>query len=181
MRITKITTKVGDKGKTSLGDGIMVSKNNIRIKTVGLLDEVNARVGHAIIESSNKDILISLKDIQNNLFNIGGELALGEKAEPIFNEEKVFQLESKIENLNSHLEPLTEFILPGGDEFISRLHLARTATRQAEISLFTLKENEMVRDSLCVYMNRLSDYFFVLARFYSAENKIHENVWEHNK
>jgi len=181
MRITKITTKIGDKGETSLGDGTIVSKNSIRIKTVGLLDEVNARVGHAIVKSPNKNISESLKGIQNNLFNIGGELALGEKAQPVFSDENVKEIELSIEKLNNQLPPLADFILPGGDEFNSRLHLARTATRQTEISIFSLKENEVVRDSLCVYMNRLSDYFFVLARCHSVENKIPEDVWKHKK
>jgi len=181
MRITKTTTKVGDKGMTSLGDGTKVPKNSLRIIAIGLLDEVNARVGFAKVKSPNKMVEKWLIEVQNNLFNLGGELALGENAKPIFPVKKVAEIELSIEKLNSQLPHLKDFILPGGDEFCSRLHLARTAIRQAEIAIITLKENASIRDCLQIYLNRLSDYFFVLARFHSLENKLPEFEWKHQK
>ncbi len=179
MRISKITTKVGDKGMTHLGDGCVIPKDSLIIKTIGLIDDANAKVGHAIVVSPNKEKTRLLKSIQNDLFNIGGEIALGEKSESIFSHDRLSEIESNIQSINQELQPLEEFVYPGGTEFSARLHLTRTAIRQAEISLFSLNQDSEIRDSILQYMNRLSDFFFVLARQSMVENNQEEDKWDH--
>lgn len=177
MRITKVTTKIGDKGTTSLGDGAKVSKSDLRICCIGEVDELNSIIGHAKIAVSGDDLAQELIKIQNNLLNLGGELSIPNKQLELLNEESVLHLEARIEELNKGLPPLKDFILPGGDEFSARLHIARSVCRRVERKIVKLMENEDGRNIWIKYLNRLSDYFFVLARYHTMTNNINENQW----
>ena len=177
MRITKVTTKVGDKGTTSLGDGTKVSKSDLRINCIGEVDELNSFIGHAKIAASDDDIVKELNTIQNNLLNLGGELSIPENNLELLKEESIARLEISIEEMNNKLPPLKDFILPGGDEFSARLHIARSVCRRVERNIVKLIEKEDGRDIWIKYLNRLSDYFFVLARYHVIKNNLHENQW----
>ena len=177
MRITKVTTKVGDKGTTALGDGSKVSKSDLRIKCIGDVDELNSFIGHAIIATNYTEIVKELSEIQNNLLNLGGELSIPENNLELLKEESISRLEVSIEGMNNKLPPLDDFILPGGDEFSARLHIVRSVCRRVERSIVQLNEEEIGRNVWIKYLNRLSDYFFVLARFHTVKNNIIENQW----
>ncbi len=177
MRITKVTTKTGDKGTTSLGDGTKVSKSDLRICCIGEVDELNSFIGHVKVIAPNKDLVQELSEIQNNLLNLGGELSIPDKNLGLLKEESIFQLETIIEELNKELPSLNDFILPGGDELSARLHIARSVCRRVERKIVKLMENEDGRDIWIKYLNRLSDYFFVLARYHTIKNNINENQW----
>lgn len=177
MRITKVTTKVGDKGTTTLGDGSKVSKSDLRIKCIGDVDELNSFIGHAKIATNDKEIVKELSEIQNNLLNLGGELSIPENNLELLKEESISRLEVSIEEKNNKLPPLDDFILPGGDEFSARLHIARSVCRRVERSIVKLIEEEKGRNVWIKYLNRLSDYFFVLARFHTVKNNIIEYQW----
>ena len=177
MRITKVTTKVGDKGTTALGDGSKVSKSDLRIRCIGEVDELNSFIGHAKIATNDKEIVKELSGIQNNLLNLGGELSAPQNPFDLLKEESIFHLETIIEKLNKELPPLRDFILPGGDEFSARLHIARSICRRVERSIVQLNEEENGRSVWIKYLNRLSDYFFVLSRFHTVKNNIIENQW----
>ena len=177
MRITKVTTKTGDKGTTSLGDGTKVSKSDLRIDCIGEVDELNSFIGHVKVIAPNKDLVQELSEIQNNLLNLGGELSIPDKNLGLLKEESIFHLETIIKELNKDLPPLNDFILPGGDEFSARLHIARSVCRRAERIVVKLIEEENGRNVWIKYLNRLSDYFFVFARFHTVKNNIDENQW----
>ena len=177
MRITKVTTKIGDKGTTSLGDGTKVSKSDLRICCIGEVDELNSFVGHAKVATSDVDLVQKLNTIQNNLLNLGGELSIPDKNLELLQEESISQMETTIEDMNQKLPPLKDFILPGGDEFSARLHVARSVCRRTERNIVKLVETENGRSAWIKYLNRLSDYFFVLARYHTITNNINENQW----
>lgn len=177
MRITKVTTKVGDKGTTALGDGTKVSKSDLRICCIGEVDELNSFVGHVKIAAPDKDLVQELSIIQNNLMNLGGELSIPDKNIELLKEKSIFNMETTIETMNKDLPPLKDFILPGGDEFSARLHIARSVCRRVERSIVKLLDDEDGRNIWIKYLNRLSDYFFVLARYNTVKNNIDENQW----
>lgn len=177
MRITKVTTKTGDKGTTSLGDGTKVSKSDLRICCIGEVDELNSFIGFVKMATSDEDLVQDLNTIQNNLLNLGGELSIPDNNLELLKEESIIRLETSIEEMNKKLPPLKEFILPGGDEFSARLHIARSICRRAERKIVELVGKENGRDIWIKYLNRLSDYLFVLARFHVIKNKIDENQW----
>jgi len=177
MRITKVTTKVGDKGTTALGDGTKVSKSDLRISCIGEVDELNSFIGNAKIATSDDDLVKDLNTIQNNLLNLGGELSIPNNKLELLKDESVKLLEKNIEEMNQKLPPLKDFILPGGDEFSARLHITRSVCRRVERTIVKLMENENGRDIWIKYLNRLSDYFFVLARYHVIKNNLHENQW----
>jgi len=178
MRISKVTTKSGDKGKTSLGNGERVSKSHLIINLLGDIDELNSHIGLAI--SSCKTSLISseLQLIQQDLFNLGGEISIFNSGTILINDDKVEFLEERIEDLNQTLKPLKEFIMPGGDEFCSRIHLARAVCRRAERSCVAVLDLVKEKNIWLPYLNRLSDYLFVLARYVSSERGSEEILWK---
>jgi len=178
MRISKVTTKSGDRGKTSLGNGERVSKSHLIINLLGDIDELNSQIGSAI--SSCKSSLISseLQSIQQDLFNLGGEISIFNSGTILINDDKVEFLEERIEDLNQALKPLKEFIMPGGDEFCSRIHLARAVCRRAERSCVAVLDLVKEKNIWLPYLNRLSDYFFVLARYVSSEQGSEEILWK---
>lgn len=169
IKLDKIYTKGGDKGQTSLGNGDRVSKNVHRIKAYGEIDEANSAIGIAYIYSSDELRLI-LRKIQHHLFDIGADLCKPYKEENSKRFEKqVLFLESELDKLNEKLDELSSFILPGGTNASAYLHLSRTIIRRSERSIIDLLEKEKVNPTLLEYINRLSDFLFVAARFENRE------------
>ena len=178
MRISKVVTRKGDTGTTSLGDGTTVSKSSMRIRCIGEIDELNSFVGSSKIYANIEDDFSLLNDIQNNLFNIGGELSVPESKNELLKENSVTDLEERIKLMNKELPPLKEFILPGGNEFSARLHIARSVCRRVERNIIELVEIESGSDLWIKYLNRLSDYLFVLARYQNKNKYNAEQQWE---
>ncbi|MFH1852014.1 MAG: cob(I)yrinic acid a,c-diamide adenosyltransferase [Candidatus Neomarinimicrobiota bacterium] len=179
MRISRVTTKTGDRGTTRLGNGQEVGKDHPRIRCLGALDELNAQIGLALAASNAADTNTDLTGIQNDLLNIGGELALVEQAPQLLSADRVRFLEQRLEEMNAQLPPLKEFLLPGGSEFAARLQVARTVCRRAECELVALSGRETVAGDVLQYINRLSDYLFVLARYSQHQSGGGEILWEH--
>jgi cob(I)alamin adenosyltransferase len=168
VKLTKIYTRGGDTGKTSLVSGDRVLKSAPRVTAYGTVDETNATIGLARLHTSG-DVDAALSRIQNDLFDLGADLATpGEDFENSANlrivEAQVVRLEQEIDALNEQLRPLTSFILPGGTPAAAALHLSRTVARRAERDMVELAELEPVNPAGIRYINRLSDYLFVLAR-----------------
>ncbi len=168
VRLTKITTKQGDKGKTMLGDGQMVAKSHQRINAYGTIDEAGANIGVAISYITDDTITALLHNIQQHLFNVGSVLCRPHDEEkparnPISIDNIKF-LDDAIEDYNQHLAPLESFILSGGTQASAYLHLARTVVRRAEREINLLSLSEYVPENLMIYINRLSDLLFILAR-----------------
>jgi len=178
MRISKVTTKSGDRGKTSLGNGERVSKSHLIINLLGDIDELNSQIGSAISSSKSRFISSELQSIQQDLFNLGGEISIFNSGTILISDDKVEFLEERIEDLNQTLKPLKEFIMPGGDEFCSRIHLARAVCRRAERSCVAVLDLVEEKNIWLPYLNRLSDYLFVLARYVSSERGSEEILWK---
>lgn len=179
MRITKVTTKTGDRGKTGLGDGQRVSKSHPRIAFLGEVDELNTFVGFARVVCDS-EINRDLEAIQHDLFNLGGEAAVPELEPELLTQERIQFLEKRLEEMNKDLAPLREFILPGGDEFAARLHMTRAICRRTERFAVSLQEMGENTHNWIPYLNRLSDYLFVLIRAHSLKNKQAETMWKRN-
>ncbi len=180
MRITKVTTKAGDKGKTNLGDGSLVSKSNERICSFGSIDNLNSYIGWASVIAT-QDLLKDLMEIQQDLFNLGGELSLPLETINLLKIDRLKWLETEIQKININLPELKEFILPRGNELCTRIHIIRTECRNAERDLVKLYEIESGPILHIKYLNRLSDYFFVLARKIQFEVNNNEIHWDHKK
>lgn len=177
----KIYTKTGDKGFTSLIGGTRVPKHHLRIESYGTVDELNSYIGlirDQEIAQHDKDFL---KEIQDRLFTIGSSLAADpEKSKmviPDLHTEDIELLETEMDTINLQLPELKHFILPGGSTTISYCHLARTVCRRAERITVHLADESMVDDKVIIYLNRLSDYLFTLARKVANDHKIAENEW----
>lgn len=168
VRLTRIYTKGGDKGETSLGDGARVPKNDARVAAFGTVDEANACVGLARLHTAG-DADAMLMRIQNDLFDLGADLCTPEAPDPEYPplrvvEAQVERLEREIDAMNEKLAPLNSFILPGGSAAAAALHLARTVARRAEREIVALAARESVNPAAIRYINRLSDHLFVLSR-----------------
>jgi cob(I)alamin adenosyltransferase len=179
----KIYTKTGDLGKTSLIGGTKVAKSNIRIQTYGTVDELNSYIGLCndllVDAASNK----TLKEIQDRLFTIGSSLACDPDKEPLMRipdlvEEDIVFLEKEIDRMMEILPPMKFFVLPGGHQTVSTLHVARTVCRRAECLCVQMQEENLFVDALVLkYINRLSDYLFTLARYATHLLKVEEVAW----
>ncbi len=180
----KIYTKTGDKGKTSLFGGRRVWKDDLRISAYGTVDELNAVLGVAISELMNKELIEVIESIQNDLFTVGSDLA-----SPLDKENKNFviprvdakfikQLEVLIDKYDSQLPELKNFILPGGLKGSAILHHARTVCRRAEREVVALAKVDGINHEIEVYLNRLSDLLFVLARFENFSNDTNDLHWQ---
>ena len=180
MRITKVTTKTGDSGDTGLGNGKRVSKNDIRVHVMGCIDKLNSIIGWTRT-LANGEMDSTLELIQQDLFNMGGEISIPDVEMNLLDESRVEWLDKLTDKYNEKLPPLDEFILPGGNEFSSRLHISRTECRDAERKLIGLAEQEYVSDLHKKYLNRLSDFFFILARVESSDQNIEEVTWDYGK
>ena len=180
MRITKVTTKTGDSGQTGLGNGERISKNSLRIHAMGSIDKLNSFIGWARIET-DEELSKSLECIQQDLFNLGGELAVPDVEMNLLTEERLTWLERNIEAINDDLPPLTEFILPGGTEGCARIHIVRAECRDSERILVALGELEAIPKLHKTYLNRLSDYLFIVARKLKSDLGKKEISWRYRK
>ena len=176
-RLSKIYTRTGDKGTTGLGDGQRVDKDCARIESLGATDELNSLIGMLIAQRVPEKISHTLTRIQHHLFDLGGELAI--PGYQILTDENISYLEQQLDELNSNLPPLQEFILPGGNLQAASCHHARTVCRRAERRLLHLarQEREEVSDNALKYLNRLSDLLFVMARVLARLDGDHEVLW----
>jgi len=172
VKLNKIYTRTGDGGDTSLVDGRRVAKHSRRPAAFGEVDEANSVIGLARLHTSD-DADEMLSRIQNDLFDLGADLATPEGDSPALRitGDQVTRLETEIDDMNSSLEPLKSFILPGGTEAAAWLHLARTVVRRAERRMTELATEEVVNDAAMKYVNRLSDHLFVLARILNDGGK----------
>ncbi len=175
VKLTRIYTRGGDKGETSLGDGSRVPKHDLRVAAYGTVDEANAVIGLARLHTKGlhtaalPDVDAMLARIQNDLFDLGADLCTPEEPDPKYPplrvlESQVDRLEAEIDAMNADLAPLTSFILPGGSPAAAHLHLARTVVRRAERHITELAGQEPVNPAAVKYVNRLSDHLFVLSR-----------------
>ena len=168
VTLSRIYTKTGDSGQTGLGDGSRISKASLRITAIGAVDETNAAIGIARLDSEG-EMDAMLARIQNDLFDLGADLCApedGRKAEGRLRIaiSQVERLEREIDAMNATLSPLTSFILPGGTALAARLHLARTIARRVECAMVALAAEEKINEAALRYINRLSDHLFVMAR-----------------
>ena len=172
VKLNKIYTRTGDTGTAGLVDGSRVSKASPRMAAIGDVDEANAAVGMAIALLKDDSVAEQLRRIQNELFDLGADIATPGKVEGALRivPGQVKRLEEAIDTLNARLEPLRNFILPGGAPEVAALHLARTVVRRAERSAVALAESEQVNAQALAYLNRLSDYLFVAARHVATES-----------
>ena len=182
-RLTKIYTRTGDDGTTALGTKERVLKDSLRVKANGDIDELNASIGLAIASELEEDISKTLTRIQNELFNLGSQVAFPTQngsttSVPSVTSKHVDALESAIDKLLQEVGPLDNFILPGGSAGAARLHNARTICRRAERSLVTLMRAEDVEQITLIYLNRLSDALFVMARYENKMKRISDIVWD---
>ena len=171
--LNRIYTKTGDQGQTSLGDGTRVPKTNPRIEAFGVVDELNAIIGVVLTcADAESNLFQRLITVQNDLFDLGADLCVPESEEPPEYEplrvanDQVKALENWIDQTTDHLQPLESFILPGGTPLAAHLHHARTVCRRAEIQIYRLIDasTNSINEHIPVYLNRLSDLLFVLAR-----------------
>ena len=177
-RLSKIYTRTGDDGTTGLGDGTRVAKDSLRIDAMGDVDELNSVIGLMLTEAVPDILLDTLTQIQHDLFNLGGEICIPEYV--ILSQANIDNLEEAIDTLNDELEPLKEFILPGGTKAAAYCHLARTVCRRAERKLITLARDEKVTAISLKYLNRLSDLLFVLCRIINKEAAVPDVLWQNN-
>jgi len=182
-RLGRITTRTGDNGTTGLADGSRIAKSHARIAALGSIDELNSQIGVLLAEPLPPDIRTILLKIQNDLFDLGGALALPER--DVFAESRTAWLDEQVAQYNASLPPLREFILPGGSRAGALCHLARTVARRAERDLAALThpgvtENPQNAPAHALpYLNRLSDLLFVLSRIINKADSAGEVLWEH--
>jgi len=179
----KLYTKTGDNGLTGLIGGTRVSKNDIRIEAYGTVDELNTFIGLLTTDSILEADLLFLRQIQNTLFAIGSHLATDTSKvnlldASIINEDSITKIELEIDRLDSFLPILTSFILPGGSKSSALSHVCRTITRRAERRIFDMKTVYEIDNQILIFLNRLSDYFFVLSRYLNYLANCEEICWK---
>ncbi|HZP26696.1 MAG TPA: cob(I)yrinic acid a,c-diamide adenosyltransferase [Dehalococcoidia bacterium] len=178
---SSLYTGGGDTGKTSLLGGMRVAKSHPRMEAIGAIDELNSAIGVAIAQLDSADLAEMLTDIQNHLFNLGAELAAerhGRMTEALrTNEEQVHGLEVLIDQMDSQLPELKQFVLPGGHPAAAQLHVARSVCRRAERELVRLSESTPVNPQDIAYLNRLSDLLFVAAREVNRQHGLLDVPW----
>jgi cob(I)alamin adenosyltransferase len=186
-RLTQITTGAGDSGMTRLADGQRVAKSSLRIDALGAVDELNAAIGLCVAtlkvlpnaESEFAEILSFCAQVQNELFNVGGELA--SPSNHFLSEAAVTGVEQFVEQANAVLPPLKEFVIPGQNVISAHAHLARCIARRAERELVRLNEEEPISPELLIYFNRLSDAFFIIARVTGRIESKEEPQWDRSR
>ena len=178
-RLSKIYTRTGDNGSTGLGDGSRTAKDGLRIQTIGDIDELNCNIGVlcSLLETDEEKSL--LLDLQHDLFDLGGELSL--PGESILDKKIVNKVENATDNYNKELQPLKEFILPGGSCEVAQAHVCRAVCRRAARHLFSLSRAEKVNAVSLRFLNRLSDLLFVLARYIATTNDSGEIMWQRSR
>lgn len=175
-RLTKIITRGGDKGETSLGDGGRVAKSDPRIALIGEVDELNSWIGVVLAHGAGEAVRETLVGAQHDLFDLGGALSL--PGAPLLLARHVARLDEAAAALNKNLPPLKEFILPGGAPLIAWLHIARAVARRVEREMAGFAVGEENAAPALAYLNRLSDYLFIAARFEARRLGIAETLWE---
>ncbi|MFI4914601.1 MAG: cob(I)yrinic acid a,c-diamide adenosyltransferase [Steroidobacterales bacterium] len=181
-RLSKIVTRTGDDGTTGLGDGSRVSKDAARVEAIGSVDELNCALGVLLSCSAPPPpprIAASLTELQHDLFDLGGELAI--PGSRVIASERLEQLEAEIEHFNAGLPPLKEFVLPGGGSAAAACHVARAICRRAERRCWSLARTERVNELSLRYLNRLSDLLFVLARVFARSESGDEALWHRDR
>jgi cob(I)alamin adenosyltransferase len=182
-RVVKIYTKRGDQGETSLGGGQRVRKDTLRVQVYGTVDELNSQIGVALAIGLCEKVTHALVAIQNELFDLGSDLCFVEEDKVKYNMPQieaahVARLETLIDEMSEELEPLKNFILPGGSSGAAQLHVARTVCRRAEREATTLASEEAIGEHVLAYLNRLSDTLFVMARFENLQRGVAEPQWQ---
>ncbi|MEH6670506.1 cob(I)yrinic acid a,c-diamide adenosyltransferase [Halopseudomonas sp.] len=179
FRLSKLYTRTGDEGQTGLADGRRIDKDHPRIEAMGSVDELNSVLGMLIADLQAQElssICAALAPVQHRLFDLGGELAV--PGHDIIGEAEVQELEALIDSYNADLEPLKNFILPGGSRCIASAHLARSVCRRAERRYLSLASEEAVNQQARIYLNRLSDLLFVIARTIARLEQTPEVLWQ---
>lgn len=175
-RLSKIYTRTGDDGTTGLGDGSRTNKDSLRVEAMGDVDELNAIIGILLAEPLPSSLQDTLTRVQHDLFDLGGEICIPGHA--IVKAERITVLEETLDQLNEHLQPLKEFILPGGSRAAAYCHLARTVCRRAERQLTRLSREETVTPASLQYLNRLSDLLFVMCRILNKDAGCPDVLWQ---
>ena len=182
-RLTQIATRTGDAGTTGLGDGSRVIKDHARISAMGDVDELNSQIGVLLTEEFPAHVAHELRQllsqIQHDLFDLGGDLCIPNYT--LLKEEQVLRLDEMLQKYNEQLPKLAEFILPGGTRAAAQMHICRTICRRAERSIVSLGILEAINDAPRQYVNRLSDLFFVLARYLNLQAGGSDILWNHVK
>ena len=182
-RITRVYTRTGDDGTTALGSAERVGKDDPRIQAYGTVDELNSAIGVALAVGLEPELTEVLGRVQNELFHLGSDLCVPEdskqqKPVPRIEDRHVLALEKTLDRLTERLEPLANFLLPGGSAGAAQLHLARAVCRRAERRLVTLAASAEVNSEALRYLNRLSDALFVMARFENNAKGVAEPLWD---
>jgi cob(I)alamin adenosyltransferase len=182
-RLTKLYTKKGDAGETSLGGGQRVPKDHLRVQTYGTVDELNSQLGVALAVGLNDRLTAELTRIQNELFDVGSDLCFIEADKQLYTLPQIEQrhidkLETLIDELSAAVGPLENFILPGGSLGSAQLHMARTICRRAEREVTALLREEAIGAHVLTYLNRLSDALFVMARYENYVRSVPEPLWK---
>lgn len=175
-RLSKIYTRTGDAGETGLGDGSRVPKDSTRIAALGDIDELNSVIGVLLAAEPPAAVREVLTGVQHDLFDLGGEVCI--PGHTSITDEQIDRLERALDDFNAELAPLKEFILPGGTPGAAHAHLARTVCRRAERTLVGLARGETVNDAARVYLNRLSDLLFVIARVINRAAGRSDVLWQ---
>lgn len=179
-RLSKIYTRTGDDGSTGLADGSRIAKNAQRVEAMGMVDELNCHIGVLIEALPDSDSLVgTLRRIQHHLFDLGGEFAI--PGSQIISENHIDWLERNLDEQNTGLPPLKNFILPGGCPAAAQCHLARAVCRRAERVVVALGHEDSINTSSQRYLNRLSDLLFVIARVLARRDGSQEILWEQKK
>ncbi len=178
-RLSQIATRTGDDGTTGLGDGSRVSKDHLRVTAMGEVDELNSTIGVLLTNELPDDVRADLAAVQNDLFDLGGELAIPGYA--MISDTQVGRLDVRLAHFNADLPRLAEFILPGGSPAAALAHVCRTVCRRAERSLVALGRQEQVNEAPRQYLNRLSDLLFVLARVLNRHAGGADIQWQQRK
>ena len=181
--ISKVYTRTGDAGQTSLVSGTRVDKDDVRVEAYGTVDELNSNLGVLLHSTKldNPEVIAIVRKAQNKLFNIGGYLA-NDKADKLYgvSQEDVAELERMMDQMNETIPPAQGFVLPGGTRLSAQADRCRTITRRAERRVVTLAKVAPIDPLVLEYLNRLSDFFFVFARFNNIQNQVEEIYWDKN-
>jgi cob(I)alamin adenosyltransferase len=176
FRLTRIYTRTGDGGDTGLGDGTRIAKDAPRVEVLGVIDELNCAIGLVLAEPVSPDVHECLTAVQHDLFDLGGELSI--PGYTAVTQRHVTRIEEVLDRFNDTLEPLKDFILPGGSRAAAACHLARTLARRAERRMVTLGSTEPVSPLAQQYLNRLSDLLFVLCRVVNRDAGVADVLWQ---
>jgi len=178
-RLSKIYTRTGDKGTTGLGDGSRTDKDSVRVEAYGTVDELNSLVAMLASQAIPAQLCSELVEIEHDLFDIGAELCI--PGHSVITDRQVERLEQLLDVLNAGLQPLEEFILPGGCPAAAVCHLARTVCRRAERRVVSLARTEKINDAGLRYLNRLSDLLFVMARSINQAAGVQDVLWQRGR